>query len=180
MRFFLLLILPALLIALLSGCAAIPFTDEAKARNLMENVTQFYQTDATIRSGGVEMRAHIYRPDPITSKVEILYPERAAGFVYSFREGGIELSFQGLSFNLDSYVGTRSAPVPRAVMALSSLLLPEAERSLPSRQNGVWVLRGEFGGENCLLFLDEEGLPLKLLLQGSEVEFVFENFVFLG
>jgi len=157
-----------------------PFTDEAKARNLMENVSQFYKTDAIIRAGGVEMRAHIYRPDPMTSKAELLYPERVAGFVYSFREGGIELSFQGLSFNLDSYGGTRSAPIPRAVGALSSLLLPQAERPLPSRQNGFWVLSGEFAGEERLLFLDEEGLPVKLLLQSPEVEFVFENFVFLG
>ena len=175
-------LLPCVLLSLaLFGCAAIPLTDNAKARNVMDGLAQFYMTDALITTGAVQTRAHIYRPDPMTTRVELLSPDNVAGFVYSFKEGGVELSYQGLSFNVDSFGGTRTIPMLRGVSALSFLLLPEAGRELPQRQDGFWVLRSEFAGEPVLLFLDEESaIPAKLLLQGSQVEFIFENFTFLG
>ena len=181
MKLFRALLLTALLILPFAGCAAIPYTDEARAQALLDGLAQFYQTDVLIKTGGMEARAHIYRPDPMRTRVEIRYPERLAGFVYSFGEGGVELQLQSLSFHLDSFAGVSTVPIPRGVSALSSLLIPQAERALPARQNGLWALRGEFDGEVCILFLDaQNGLPVKLLLQSSEVEFVFENFVFLG
>lgn len=181
MRLFRTLLLCVLLVFPMFGCAAIPLTDSAKARNLMDGVTQFYMTDAIITTGTAEVRARIYRPDPMTTQVELLDPENVAGLVYSFCEGGVALNFQGLSFNVDPFLGTRTVPVLRGVSALSALLLPGQERELPQRQDGFWVLRGEFAGEQVLLILDEEsGLPTKLLLQGLEVQFIFENFVFLG
>lgn len=169
-----------LLILPLSGCAAIPLTDEAKARNLLDGLAQFYKTDAVIRSGELEVRAHIYRPDPLSLTAELLSPERLAGFRYTLGEGVVEMHYHGLTFNLDPFGATRTAPIPRAVGALTALLIPEAERPLPTLENGVWQLAGSFDGEDCVLFLSEEGKPLKLLLKASQVEFVFENFVFLN
>ena len=166
----------------LTGCAALPFTDEAKARDLMGGTSQFYQTYASVQANGMQTRARFHRPDPNTTRVEMLYPESIAGFEYIFREGGVELSYRGLAFSLGTFSGANTLPVVRGAGALSALLLPDGERPLPTLQpNGLWLLRGQFAGEECLLFLDEEsGLPVKLLLPGSEVEIIFENFVFLG
>ena len=181
MRLFRALALCILSALALIGCAAIPLTDEAKARNLMEGVTQFYKTDVIITIGTVQTHAQIYRPDPLTTRVELTAPESVAGFVYSFKEGGVEISYQGLIFSVESFGAAGSLPILRGVNAMSALLLPGAERELPQRQDDFWVLRGEFAGEPILLFLDEESaLPVKLLLQGSQVQFEFENFVFLG
>ena len=172
----------ALLVLPMIGCTALPFTDEARARELMGGVTQFYETYATVRAGGMETHTHIHRPCPDTTRVEVLSPESVAGFEYIFRQGGVELAYRGLSFNLDAFGGAHTLPVIRGVSALAALLLPEGERPLPTQQpDGLWLLRGQFAGEESLLFLDEEsGVPVKLLLPGSEVEFVFESFVFLG
>jgi len=173
----------AILLALtLTACTALPFTDEGRARELMSGVTQFYQTDALVRTGEVETHTRIHRPDPDSARVEVLSPESLAGFEYIFRQGGVELSYRGLSFSLDTFGGARTLPVVRGVGALSALLLPEGERPLPTKQpDGLWLLSGQFAGEEALLLLDEEsGLPVKLLLPGSEVEIIFENFVFLG
>ena len=166
----------------LAGCTALPFTDEAKARDLMSGTSQFYQTYVSIQANGMQTRARFHRPDPNTTRVEMLYPESIAGFEYIFREGGVELSYRGLSFSLGSFSGANTLPVVRGVSALSALLLPDGERPLPTLQpDGLWLLRGRIAGEECLLFLDEEtGTPVKLLLPGSEVEIIFENFVFLG
>jgi len=181
MRLFRALLPCILLIFLLLGCASIPLSDQYKARNAIDGLAQFYMTDALMITGSVQTRAHIYRPDPMTTRVELLSPDNVAGFTYTFKEGGVELSYLGLSFNVDSFGGARTIPMLRGVSALSSLLLPEQERELPQRQDGFWALRGEFGGEPVLLLLDgESGLPAKLLLQGSQVEFIFENFIFLG
>jgi len=175
--------LTAILFAIiLTGCAALPFTDEARARDLLNGTSQFYQTYANVQANGMQVRARVHRPDPGTTRVEMLSPESVAGFEYIFREGGVELTYQGLTFSLDTSRGANTLPVVRSVSALSALLLPEGHRTLPTLQpDGLWLLRGQFAGEECLLFLDEEsGLPVKLLLLGSEVEITFENFVFLG
>ena len=171
-----------LFIAWLTGCAALPFTDEAQARELMSALTQFYQTDALVRAGGVETRTRIHRPGPDATRVEVLAPESLAGFEYIFRQGGVELSYRGLVFNLETFGGALTLPVVRGVGALSGLLLPEGDRPLPTQQpDGLWLLRGQFAGEESRLFLDgESGAPVKLLLPGSEVEIVFENFIFSG
>jgi len=171
-----------LLILVLAGCAVLPFTDEAQARELMSNVTQFYRTDARLRAGGVETHARIHRPDPATTRVEVLSPDSIAGLEYIFHQGGVELAYGELSFNLDAFGGALTLPVVRGVGALSALLLPDGEQQPPTQQpDGLWLLRGQFAGEESLLFLDNEsGVPVKLLLTGSEVEIIFENFVFLG
>jgi len=167
---------------ILAGCTALPFTDEARARDLMNGTSQFYQTYANLQANGMQARARIHRPDPGTTSVEILSPESIAGLSYIFREGGVELNYKGLTFSLDTFSGANTLPIVRGVSALSALLLPEGERPLPTLQpDGLWLLRGQFAGEECLLFLDEgSGLPVKLLLPSSEVEITFENFVFLG
>lgn len=173
------LILAALLL-LLTACAGLPFTDEARAREIMEGVGQFYRTDAVIGSGEDEVRVRIYRPDPSQTRVEVLYPQRVAGLVYTFREEGVRLEMHGLVFNMDSYAGGSALPIPQAVGALAALLLPTAERGLPTEQDGLWVLRGQFGGQEYMLFLDENGRPVKLLPGGSQPQIVLTDFVFLG
>ena len=171
----------ALLMLALTGCAAIPFTDEARARGLLENLSQFYRTDALVSAGDQEFRVQIHRPDPLHLTVELLYPERLSGFRYTFGDGVVELGYMGLTFNLDPFGATRTAPIPRATQALSSLLIPQADRPLPILQNDLWQLESEFDGERVLLLIDRESeLPLKLLLESAGVGFVFENFVFLS
>jgi len=168
------LLLAALLI-LLTACAGLPFTDEARARGVLENVGQFYRTGAVIHTGGSEMRVRIERPDPALTRVHVLYPERVAGLTYTFREEGVQLELHGMTFNLDAFA-VRGAPVPQMVSALSALLLPHAERGLPTEQGEYWLLRER---ENTLL-LDAQGRPLKLSLSGGNVEITLTDFVFLG
>ncbi|MCL2579582.1 MAG: hypothetical protein FWE32_06075 [Oscillospiraceae bacterium] len=164
----------------LSGCAALPFTDEGRAQNLLDGLSQFYRTEASVRTGEMDLRVRIDRPDPLNLTVELLYPERLAGFTYTLGEGMVGLSYRGLAFHLDPFGATRTSPLPRAAGALSALLIPDAHRPLPTLQNGVWQLADEFDGESVLLYLNEEsGVPTKLLLVRSGVELVFENFAFL-
>ena len=127
----LLRILAISLALVLAGCAALPFTEEAAARELMSGVAQFYTTDARVLAGGVETRAHIHRPGPDVTRVEVLAPESLAGLEYSFRPGGVELSFGELSFGLDSSGGALSLPVVPCcrVRSVASRMAEEASGS---------------------------------------------------
>lgn len=168
-------------VLLFAGCASVPFTDEWRAREVMEGVTQFYQARATVRSGELYTEISIFRPDPMTTHAQVLSPERVAGLGYIFHEGGVELSYHGLSVSLDSFGGALGLPVVRGISALSAILLPTAERELPTlQQDGLWLLHTELADGECLLFLNGEGVPLKLLLPEWDVEFIFEDFTFLG
>ena len=161
----------------LAGCSALPFTDEAQAREIARGLSQFYQTSAIIQTGQMEVRANIYRPDPMTTQVQVTAPPRLAGLEYTLRDGATQLSYQGLTFNLSPHGGAQVMPLVGAVNALADLLLPQAQRPLPTRTaDGLWQLAGESG----TLLLNDDGIPVKLLTQRQSTKIVLENFEFLG
>ncbi len=180
LRFF--LVLGAVLWAGLSltGCAKA--RDQTRAKQLMERFSQHFESEFTCAMDGLELGGKISRPNPGSGVIEMTAPKNLAGLTYRLDSDQVEVSFSGLSFTLDKSAGGVAglAPLPQALTALSALLTFRPEE-LPVREGEVWKMSATVNGKECsMLIAEDTGLPVKLLLEGGDLEIELKNFTFLG
>ncbi|MGI6403727.1 MAG: hypothetical protein ACOX0K_05865 [Oscillospiraceae bacterium] len=176
------LVLAALLwgVTSLTGCSKA--RDEARARQLMESFSQHFESDFSCTLDGLELQGKVSRPDPGSGMVEVTAPQNLAGLCYRVDADHIEVSFSGLSFALDKSAGGMAglAPFPQTLAALSTLLTFRPQE-LPVREGDLWRMTATVNGKECsLLIAQETGLPVKLLLEGGDLEIALKNFTFLS
>ena len=168
----------ALALFSLASCA-LPFSEEARGKEILEGFTQTYQADITLAAGNLALRAGLSSA-PGSCRVVIIEPRSLAGYSYLFREGGVDISYNNLTFSLNAGAALPAAPLAEAANALSALLLPQPG-ALPKQKDGYWELSGEIDGAPCALWIDgENGIPIKLLLHDGEMEIKLQNFSFSG
>lgn len=164
----------------LTGCAH--STNQAQARQLMESFSQHFESDFSCTMDGLELEGRISRPNPGSGRIELTAPQSLAGLCYQLDADQVEVSFSGLSFTLDKSTGDMIslAPFPQALNALSTLLTFRGEE-LPVRDGDMWKMSATIeNGECTLLIAQSSGLPVKLLLEGGDLEIALNNFTFLG
>ncbi|HHY53187.1 MAG TPA: hypothetical protein GX499_08110 [Clostridiales bacterium] len=180
LRFFLIVIALLWGMTVLAGCSKA--REEAKARQLMESFSQHFESEFSCTLDGLELEGRISRPDPGSGLVEITAPQSLAGLTFRVDADHVEISYSGLNFALDKSAGgfAELSPFPRALGALSTLLTYRPEE-LPVRERDFWRIDATVDGKKCsLLVAQDTGLPVKLLLEGGDLELLLKNFTFLG
>ncbi|MDR2908388.1 MAG: hypothetical protein LBU86_00695 [Oscillospiraceae bacterium] len=172
-----LIIIFALALLLLSGCESLPGGDAYDGRRLMKTLSPRYKTELACELGELKVSASIDSSSPDSCTIAVNGPEHLSGYTWEIREEGARISYRGLSAALDPTGAAAAAPLFQVVSALSGLLRPGPDE-LPVHENGLWTIQSQTDAGGVLLALDEEGVPVKLLLKDGAMEITLQNFVF--